>query len=415
MGKGAADKGPVTKQSLTAGTDTDGVPYGDFERESARKWKIRKTSQALQEVARAQQKGTKGKKLSDKEIKKQADKEAKEAVDKLSAEDQAAYIRDWKGAVIDRMNKVGYKGEAAILQGKAPGSTPWVDQTPGAGADQLKKIYDGKDYNNYRYPLLKAIGGDLISDTAWQPETSASFINEKGEKTYPNPNTEYYWVSDGKGYPPGTFAKITAPNGKSVFARALDTNPSRGVSPAGAGGARQLEASPALWNALGYSASGNSAPEGKFDIQVFPGSNGGVARDQLGHLTNEETQEAGKLIEDKDVKSISNREDLERAKKAKEEKDKPSQPEPPKNQKTGLLLMKGFPTVLHGPDLKEVGYACEECVHSGGGFVKEGSDTVYVGKYPLSRIADATSDDLAVVSGGPDTLVGGGTTSSKLG
>lgn len=415
MGKAKAPE-PVTNQSLTAGTDTDGIPYGDFERDSARRWKIRRTSAALQEVARAQQKGKKGKKPSDKEIKKQADKDATDLVDSLGPAEQAAYIRAWKGAVIDRMSAAGYKSEAAILKGTAPGSTPWVDQTPGASADQLKKIYDGKDYNDYRYPLLKAIGGDLIADTAWQPETTASFINAQGEKTYANPNTEYYWVSDGKGYPPGTFAKITGPNGKSVYARALDTNPKKGVSPSGTAG-RQLEASPALFRALGYSASGNYAPEGNFDIQVFPGSHGGVAADKLGHLTNEETQEAGKLIEDKTVKSISNREDLERARKAKAEKDNPqgAEPAPHKDQKTGMILLQGFPTVFHGPDLLAVGYACEECVHSGGGFVKEGSDTVYVGKYPLSRIADATSDNLAVVSGGPDTLVGGGTTTKRLG
>lgn len=404
MAKGG---GPITQQKLTAATDTDGLTYGDFERESARKWQTRRVSEALQQIARADKKGKKY-------TKKEADKEAKELVDSLNPQEQSQYIRDWKEAVIKRLQATGYSKEAGILSGKTAGSTPWVDQTPGAGQDQLKSIYDGKDYNKYRYPLLKALGSNLVSDPAWQPETSASFINKDGEKTYANPNTEVYWVSDGKGYPPGTFAKITGPNGQSVFARALDTNGSKGISPYGTAG-RQLEASPALFKALGYEASGMSAPGGTFNVQVFPGSNGGVGRNELGHLTNEETQEAGKLIEDGTVKSISSKEDLERARKAKEEKDqKKDEPAPPAQKQSGILLRTGFPTVFHGKQLYEVGYASAESIHDGGGHVKEGSDTVYVGKYPLSRIADATSDGLAVVSGGPDTWVGGGTTSSRL-
>lgn len=414
------DSGPVTNQTLTAATDTDGVTYEEFERESARKWKTRQVSTELQKIARAEETAKGKKKKGDEEkkyTKKEADKLAKEQVDALSADDQKKYMREWKQAVIDRMKTQGYKKDAGILTGDGKeGSTSWLDQTPGAKDDLFRKIYDGKDYNGYRYPLLTALGSGLVTDPAWQPETSASFINKDGEKTYANPTTEYYWVSDGKTYPIGTFAKVTGPNGKSVYARALDANGTKGISANGAGGKRQLEASPALFQALGYSASGMSAPDGDFKVQVFPGSSGGVARDKLGHLTNAETQEAGKLIEDGTVKSISSKEDLDRAKKAKEEKDKGEKDKaPPKDdKKTGLLLRKGFPGVYHGREQYEVGYACVDCLHDGGGFVKEGSDTVYVGKYPLSRIADATSDGLNVVSGGPGTWVGGGTTSKEL-
>lgn len=400
--------GPVTNQTLKAATDTDGLTYGDFEKESARKWQTRRMSTQLQNIARADKKA---KKIT----KKEADKQAREAVENMTPEEQAQYMKDWKQAVIARMKATGYSKEAAALSGGSPGSTAWVDQAPGAKDDAFRKIYDGKSYNGYRYPLLKALGSNMVSDPAWQPETSASFINKDGEKTYANPNTEYYWVSDGKTYPPGTFAKITGPNGNTVYARALDTNGSKGISANGAGGSRQLEASPALFQALGYSASGTSAPAGDFKVQVFPGSSGGVDRNSLGHLTNQETQEAGKLIEDGTVKSISSKEDLDRAKKAKEEKDKENQAEPPPNkQKTGMLLRDGFTGVYHGVQQYEVGYAHVNCKHTGGGYVKEGSDCVYVGQYPLSRIADATSDDLNVVSGGLDTWVGGGPTSSKL-
>jgi hypothetical protein len=407
--------GPVTDQTLKAATDTDGVTYEEFEKESARKWKTRQVSAELQKISRAEEKADKTKKKKAL-TKKEADKLAKEQVDGLSADDQKKYMRDWKQAVIDRMQDQGYKKDAGVLAGDGkPGSTSWLDQSPGGKDDLFRKIYDGKDYNKYRYPLLKALGSNLVVDPAWQPETSASFINKDGEKTYANPTTEYYWVSDGKTYPMGTFAKITGPNGKSVYARALDSNGGKGISANGTSG-RQLEASPALFQALGYSASGMSAPAGDFNVQVFPGSSGGVARDKLGHLTNAETQEAGKLIEDGTVKSISSKEDLDRAKKAKEEKEKGEKggDQPKEEKKAGLLLRKGFTSVYHGREQYEVGYACVDCIHDGGGFVKEGSDTVYVGKYPLSRIADATSDGLNVVSGGPDTWVGGGTTSKAL-
>lgn len=401
----------VTKQTLKAATDTDGLTYEDFEKESARKWKTRKVSEELQKISRAEQKADKTKKAL---TKKEADQQARERVDKLTPEEQAANMKEWKQAFIDRLKGQGYTKEAATLAG-TKGGPAWVDQAPGADDDLFRKIYDGKSYNGYRYPLLKAVGGNLVSDPAWQPETTASFIDKNGKKTYANPNTEYYWVSDGKTYPPGTFAKITGPNGQSVFARALDTNGSKGISANGAGGSRQLEASPALFKALGYEASGTAAPAGNFKVEVFPGSNGGVAPGKLGHLTNEETQEAGKLIQDGKVKSISSKEDLERAKKEQEEKDKKNDPEAPKDEKkAGLLLRRGFASVYHGKEQYEVGYACEDCKHDGGGHVKEGSDTVYVGKYPLSRIADATSDDLNVVSGGLDTWVGGGTTSTRL-
>ena len=67
-----------------------------------------------------------------------------------------------------------------------------------------------------------------------------------------------------------------------------------------------------------------------------------------------------------------------------------------------------------GSNMRLVGYACEKCVHDGGGYVIEGSSTVYVGKYPLARVGDATSDGLAVVTGDETVFVGGTPTSATL-
>jgi hypothetical protein len=260
---------------------------------------------------------------------------------------------------------------------------------------------------------MKALGSGLTTDPDWQPETSASFINKDGQKTYANPR-EPYFVSDNRTIPMGTFAEVTGPNGQSMFVRALDSNGKKGVSLDGPNGVRQLEGSPGLFNGLGYEASGTSNPDGNFNVNVFPGSAGDTTQ-PLGYLSPEETQEAGKLIKDGTVKSIRNRDDLERARKLKQEKDQQNSPTPPTQQRSGILLRDGFASVYHGREQYEVGYANPECVHTGGGYVKEGSDSVCVGKgFPLARIGDGTSDNLNVVSGGLDTWVGGGTTSSKI-
>lgn len=107
------------------------------------------------------------------------------------------------------------------------------------------------------------------------------------------------------------------------------------------------------------------------------------------------------------MKSINGPEDLDRAKKAQDDKSTPPKAKPvPAGPKTGMILIEGYPNVFHGRDLKKVGYADVACVHTGGGHVAEGSATVFVGKYPLSRVGDATSDGLAVVSGADEVLVG---------
>ena len=77
-------------------------------------------------------------------------------------------------------------------------------------------------------------------------------------------------------------------------------------------------------------------------------------------------------------------------------------------------LMKGFATVLTGPEGRRVAYADAECLHSGGGFVKEGSATVFVGKYPIGRIGDGTSDGYAVKTGSETVFIGGEPSSAKL-
>jgi uncharacterized Zn-binding protein involved in type VI secretion len=46
--------------------------------------------------------------------------------------------------------------------------------------------------------------------------------------------------------------------------------------------------------------------------------------------------------------------------------------------------------------------------------VIEGSSSVYVGKYPFARIADATNDGLGVVSGAETVFIGGTPTTATL-
>ena len=417
-----ATKPASTVMKLPFNVDTDGVPAASMERQSAKVFKRTQAAAKAEKLARAEAKGKKLTKKQKAELDKKVKQAGKDAADQADCEfegDQAAAIKEWKQAFIDKA--AGMKGYGDFA--KKLTADKWVDQVPGQGQDTFADLYGAQreHYNGWRRPLLNGLGTSLVFDPDWQPETSASLIDAAGKAVYPDPDKDPYWVTsyhyDDKlkkwvGYPPGTWAKITGPNGKSVFARALDGNQTLGVDPAGAVDKHQVEASPALWQSMGYHATGTTGIDGladgtKFTVEVFPGSRGSGA---LGYLDAKQTQEAGQMIADGKVKSITGPDDLTRAKKASEpeagDAAKPAAAPAPKDKKTGMLLLEGFPNVFHGRDMRMVGYADAACVHSGGGHVAAGSATVFVGKYPLSRVGDATSDGLAVVSGADEVLVG---------
>lgn len=351
--------------------------------------------------------------------------------EKLSAKSSGKTVDEWRKAVIESLEKAA-KGDtrgwtrndkgklvpvplsqdqanelhdvAKALGGKTEGTAAWTS------TDQLQGLLDGKvkglegfagngaGYREHKRPMwgyLKNKG--LAYEADWQAETSVSWVNAAGKRNYADASEIPYFVvptSDTRAL--GTYAKITA-NGKSVYARLLEKGPALG------------EVSLKVWEGLGYTnVTPNSAPTSKVDITVFEGSGGLNTKAEEGYLNYDEIQRAGKLIEEGKAQSIRTRKELEEAEK------KAGIVQPAPQQQAGLRLEHGFPTVAIGSDLRRVGYACEECTHEGGGYVIEGSSSVYVGKYPFARIADATNDGLGVVSGAETVFIGGTPTTATL-
>lgn len=359
-------------------------------------------------------------------------------------------LQEWREAVIDSLrsaSKGDVRGRTAkgnpvkLTQAQAKElnkvgdalAGPTAGQTAWNSPDQLEALLDGKvpgleqfggtgsGYTQHKRPLwgyLKEQG--LAYEGAWQRETSISWVSQGGKRTFADASEIPYFVAPMDGsIPPGTFAKITAPNGNSVYARAIETGPALG------------EVSLAVYEGLGYqNVTPNAAPVKQLDIQVFKGS-GGMSRNyEAGYLSYDEIQRAGKLVEEGKLSSVKTRNDLLRAEGKPLQDESHLQPKPkPKTEgkkggkgkggkgggKTaGLLLLKGYPTVAIGETMRLVGYANPACVHQGGGYVCEGSATVYVGQFPFARIGDATSDQLAVASGAETVFIGGPPTSAAL-
>jgi hypothetical protein len=290
----------------------------------------------------------------------------------------------------------------------------WVGQEPGnsdALATMLAK--HKKEYNSFQIPFwnIKGQHGHSVWDAFWQSDTSVGLVGYKdpdGGKD-PDPRKTPYLVADGKKFKAGDFAYVTAPNGNSTWMRVMDANGKKGVVGNEADG-RQAEMSPAAYQALGYpGAIGMAPPVGHVKVQAYPGSGGG---DQIGYLTPEETQEAGARIKDKTVKSIANKDELEKARTAKEEKDKKDAADPKKakakkadaGKAAGIPIVVAARTVFAGQLQRQVGIASPTCVHEGGGYLAQGSDSVTVENCPLPRIGDKTSDNLYVVWGQLDVL-----------
>ncbi|APR81787.1 Hypothetical protein A7982_07136 [Minicystis rosea] len=359
---------------------------------------------------------------------------AKDTYDALSPEEKTAKYQAWQNGFLSDLDnaKVG-DSYANGLGGTGSLSESQVDDLHGA-ADQLRKggwvgqapsntdaladlLATKKDkYNSFQIPFwnIKSGHNRSVWDTFWQSDTSVGRVGYKdpdGMKD-PNPLTTAYLVADGKQVKAGDFAQVTAPNGMSTWMRAMDANPRKGVAGNVAGDGRQAEMSSGAYEALGYKNGAAIAPPvDNVKVQAYPGSGGGG---QIGYLTPAETQEAGGLIKDGVVKSISNKADLEKARKAKADKEakEKAEKDAKEGKKTtssaapagGIPILVAAKTVFAGQLQRQVGIASPTCIHEGGGYLAEGSNTVSVENCPLPRIGDRTSDDMFVVRGQGDVL-----------
>lgn len=284
----------------------------------------------------------------------------------------------------------------------------WLAQDP-SNTDALASLLQGKGYDSFKIPFWNTADrhGAPVWDPFWQNDTSVGYVDESDGLQYANPMTTGYVVTDGAHK--GDFVLVTAPNGVSVFMRALDTNNSEGINGNDAG--RQAEISPGGWDQLGYQGqyTAKGPPVNSVKTQLFEGS--GAGKGELGYLTPAETQEAGKLIQSGVVKSIRNRDDLVKAraeaqkqkdaaeKKKQQEEEKKKAQEEKKKKQSGMRVLTGAKTVFAGPLQREVAYASADSVHEGGGYFIDGSKPVSVENHPLVRITDPTSDGYRAVWG----------------
>lgn len=361
--------------------------------------------------------------------------------EKLSAKTAGKSVGAWRKAVIEALRDaaagdktLGKKAKltdsqaaefhkvADALSGKTKGTRAWSSPA------ELESLLDGKvpglgsfagngaGYNQHKRPMWKYLKSKgLAYEADWQAETFVSWVNKAGKRVYANADEVPYYVTGNK-VADGSFAKITAPNGRTIYARCLEKGPGMG------------EISLAAWRGLGYSnVTPSSAPTSSLKIDVLGGSGGVSSSYEHGYLSYDEIQRAGKLIDQGKLARVRTRNDLLRAegKSLEDEADlaKPaakgsgkgkasskasSKAKPQKSASSGgPRLLRGFFSVAIGKAFRRVGYASADCVHEAGGHVKEGSATVYVGPHPLARVGDATSDALAVASGADHVWVGG--------
>lgn len=341
----------------------------------------------------------------------------------------------------------------AIAPDPASKKQPTVSWSTPAHLDALLdgKVKGFEDFGSYTarerpmWAYLKKRG--LAYEADWQHTTAASFVQKvtvDGKETtvtrYVEADKIPYVVRRGTYQPPmGSYVKVTAPNGNSVYARVLEAGPTD----------EGAEASLKVWEALGYAGTTPSAAPAKtltYDNLGTPPKGALNTSYANGYLSHEEIQLAGALIESGDAKHVATHQDLfdamtkkhgdearEVAKKAGVEFPKDMKPTPEKpaeaakkpatkkpakktSKKTagGPTLERGFMTVAIGPELRRAGYADAACTHTGGGSVREGAHGVYVGRFPLSRVGDATTDGLAIVTGCESVVIGGPPTTETL-
>jgi hypothetical protein len=320
----------------------------------------------------------------------------------------------------------------------------WVDVPAMAAYRDAKKKYDAAkkkhDEEQAAYAKQKRLFAKGKLATAPTPPAPLGPAPTPPRPIYADPanpfvvsrrGTEFDWAK-------GTIVKLTASEAGSAtgstYAQVVEQGPT---------GEGKLEASLGAWRNMGYSdVTPTQDPAGVdlgYSTVASGGSNFGGANVDS-YLTGDDVQLAGALGESGMLSRTPGKavsvSDLERSvqKNGLGPDDVPEKLEKNLNEggkralkrireqldlkkamESGRFeLMRGFATVLTGKDQRRVAYADAECLHSGGGFVKEGSATVYVGKHPLGRVDDGTSDGYAIKTGSETVFVGGPPTSTKL-
>lgn len=175
---------------------------------------------------------------------------------------------------------------------------------------------------------------------------------------------------------PGDYVKVTNPaNGKSAYAIVGELGPHAELG----------EYSVKLMNMLGMKPT-STISQGALQVTAFPGSGKRTpSGSQIQKQNSQQIQQNGKAAED--------------ARSA---------------YKGGYIIFKGIDSVLIGKEKKEAAFADPTCLHSGGGYMLEGSDSVSYGGRPAVRVGDPCSIGQASVSGEPTVQVFGNPTTLSL-
>lgn len=406
--------GPVFVAKKKLAVCTDGKPVSEFEKEGAKKAGLSVEEWRKKVI----------------ETLKAADKKS---VSEAFAKGEGTSWASQASTMADRFNAVGKGMEDMTWDSPDKLQDMLEGKTPGLEAMGV----DIKGYTQYKRPMwtyLKKHG--LVEDRNWQHTSAVSWVDKAGKRHYATNMIPYVVRRTGTSYnfAKGTIIKLVDGNDPNnvAYAQVLGVGPK---------GDPKLELSQGAWGYLGYEADGKSVPAGAGSVgyqEVVPG--GLSSRDMGAMLTGDQIQlagalgdagllqKAGKAVTVDDINKAVDGLDDAKMKRLDKSLNEGARREIEKRQKEkgkkeadaslatggGPRLMKGFETVLAGPEMRKVGYANAKCVHEAGGHVKEGSECVFVGKWPLARIGDGTSDDLEVKTGNETIFVGGQPSSATL-
>jgi hypothetical protein len=340
----------------------------------------------------------------------------------LKKEDEINYLNqhNWLGDQKDAQgNLLDPTGQGQPLDGNDAFGDLWQRGTPkfqkanpNASSDRVYQGYTwGKGKRTSDEYLAGAMSGKkadkkkgtpgrsmLMHDPAFQTTTTVQRKHADGTRQSANPLRDNFAV----GARPGDLVKVTYPNGDVHYMPTDDVNPNS--------------------NFFNPSSQSNLGEVSKHAQNGYPaGTKTGVTMQVVGrlsnplsgdYLTNEEWDEIGSNnYRNPDGTYPNTRKQLEAAREA-AGKNKPP-PKTASNAGGGPLLLVGHPTVMHGADFRNVGYANAVSEHAAGGWMAYGSNTVFVGpeRFPVSRVGDETSDGQAAVTGAEDFFIGGTPTS----
>jgi len=353
--------------------------------------------------------------------------------------DAAKAYKSQAGTLAKNFNQVSTAFSAPSSGGKTP--TAW------SSPDQLQSLLEGKvpgfaqyggtgsGYTKYKRPMWWYLWKKgYVVEADWQHQTTVSWVDEAGKKVYVSAEIPYAVTRKNKNFnfPIGSILKLTPNDGSGpVYAQVLESGPTE----------NKLELSKGTWDRLGRP---EGAVPGDYVLGYSKVTGGGFPGAAGTQLTGDQIQLAGALGDAKmlsrsegaiSVNDLSNslkkhnitpdnippklQESLnDGGKRAIEDLDAKAKAQGGQASASAgggrYQLVKGFPTVATGKDQRLVGYANAACLHTGGGYVIEGSSTVYVGQFPIGRVADGTSDGYAVTTGDDTVFVGGTPTSAQL-